>query len=250
MKKLAALLFLATILGSCSYILDLNRTGDDKIIKLDWNGATNIEIWAPCQMTLINSNTTGIEIEGMDFIVDGYEITQTEDELIIEHENTSSLQEKKMADIRLSAPDFETITYNAAGHLLNEDTLTVDQFKIVVNGKGIYTTSNLTLKGNSLTLYVYGGINKSEHKLSGIVNKASYTMEGGTDIDAINLKTQTTNINHKSYGNIYVDAEEYLNAQIYSTGNIYYTGQPTISFEIIENTIMDASGQLLLYSGK
>jgi len=222
MKKLAALLFLATILGSCSYILDLNRTGDDKIIKLDWNGATNIEIWAPCQITLIN----------------------------IEHENTSSLQEKKMADIRLSAPDFETITYNAAGHLLNEDTLTVDQFKIVVNGKGIYTTSNLTLKGNSLTLYVYGGINKSEHKLSGIVNKASYTMEGGTDIDAINLKTQTTNINHKSYGNIYVDAEEYLNAQIYSTGNIYYTGQPTISFEIIENTIMDASGQLLLYSGK
>jgi hypothetical protein len=228
--------------------MDLNKTGDDKIINLDWNGATDIEVWAPCQITLINSETTGIEIEGMDFIVDGYEITQTEDELIIEHENTSLLQEGKMADIRLSAPDFETITYNSAGHLLNEDTLIVDQFKIVVNGKGIFTTSDLTLKGNSLILYVYGGINVSEHKLSGIINKASYIMEGGADIDALNLKTQTTNINHKSYGNIYVDAEEYLNAEIYSTGNIYYTGQPTITYEIIENTIMDASGQLLPYS--
>jgi hypothetical protein len=117
-----------------------------------------------------------------------------------------------------------------------------------VNGKGIFTTSDLTLKGNSLILYVYGGINVSEHKLSGIINKASYIMEGGADIDALNLKTQTTNINHKSYGNIYVDAEEYLNAEIYSTGNIYYTGQPTITLEIIENTIMDASGQLLPYS--
>ncbi|MGQ1948087.1 GIN domain-containing protein [Geofilum sp. OHC36d9] len=248
MKKITALLYFTTLLSSCTYITDMKRTGDNKTISLSWNGATNIEIWAPCQIVLINSDTTAIQIEGMDFIVDGYELTQSEEKLTIEHKQTNWLQEEKMAEIRLYAPDFKTIIYNSPGHLLCRDTLIVNQFQIVVNGKGIFTTSDLTLKGNSLTLNVYGGINKSYHKLSGILSKASYTMEGGTDIDALNLKTQITNVNHKSYGNIYLNAEEQLNAKIYSTGNIYYTGQPNISFETIESTIMKASGQLLPYS--
>jgi len=247
MKNKILLLLSVLTLGSCSYILDMKRSGDDKKIEVAWNGASSIEVWAPCKLILVNSGTPFMEVEGMDFIVDGYDLIQSDDKLVIEHKNTNWLQEEKIANITLGAPEFKKFIFNSPGKISTRDTLSITQLQIVVNGKGIYTTSDLILKGDNFSISVYGGINKSSHHLSGEVKSAHYTMEGGTDIDALKLKTQTATIVHKSYGNIFLNVSEKLKGKIYSTGNIYYSGNPDMEVEIVKSTVMDASGKVIRY---
>lgn len=247
MKNKVLLLLSVLTLGSCSYILDMKRSGDDKKIGVAWNGGSSIEVWAPCKLILVNSENPFMEVEGMDFIVDGYDFIQSDDKLVIEHKNTNWLQEEKIANITLGAPDFRRVTFNSPGKITNKDTLTINQLLIVVNGKGIYTTSDLILKGDNLSINVYGGINKSGHRLSGELKSAQYTMEGGTDIDALKLKTQTVSIIQKSYGNIFLNATEKLKGKIYSTGNIYYSGSPEVEVDIVISAVMDASGEVAPY---
>jgi hypothetical protein len=242
LKKHITTLLVIALLSSCTYISDLKRTGDVKNITLDWSGNENIEIWAPCKLVLVNSAETRIELSGMDFIVDGYDLLQNEENLVIEHNNPNGLQEDKIVEIRLYAPNFKKITANSPCKIANVDTLIFSKLAIVVNGKGIYTTSDLTMKGNNFHLWVYGGINKSRHLLKGKIDNAYYETQGGTDIDALNLQTLTTTIVQKSYGHYYINCTEELNVTTYSTGNVYYSGNPTVTFTTQENAIMKASG--------
>ena len=247
MKKTIFILFSIILLGSCTYIMDLKRSGDEKIVEYSWNGATSIEILAPCRLILVNNETQFIKIEGMDYIVDGYELLQTDDELVIDHKEINWLQEDKIANITLGAPTFRSVIFNSPGKITTLDTLKIGHFQLVINGKGIYTTSDMRLKGGSLSLSVYGGINKSSHHLSGEVKSVQYTMEGGTDINALKLKTEVATIVQKSYGNIFLYVRNKLIGKIYSTGNIYYTGEPQMEVEIIENAVMQASGKVIPY---
>lgn len=245
-NKLALLLSVIT-LGSCSYILDIKRSGEIKKTETPWNGASSIEVWAPCKLVLVNSENPFMEVEGMDFIVDGYDFIQSDDKLVIEHKNTNWLQEEKIANITLGASDFKRVTFNSPGKITTRDTLSITQLQIVVNGKGIYTTSHLILKGDNFSLSVYGGVNKSSHHLSGELRNAQYNMEGGTDIDALELKTKKVSVIQKSYGNIFLNATEKLTGKIYSTGNIYYSGDPNVEVEIVKNSVMQASGKTIRY---
>lgn len=241
-KKHTPILILFALISSCTYISDLKRTGDVKTITQGWDGNGNIEIWAPCRLLLINSANSRIEISGMDFIVDGYDLVQSEGSLVIEHNNPNGLQENKIADITIYAPTFKKITANSPCKIVNMDTLRFTNLEFVVNGKGIYTTSDLTLKGNNFHLSVYGGINKSRHNLTGEVTNAHYHIQGGTDIDALNLQTLNTTIVQKSYGHCYINCTHELNVTTYSTGNVYYSGNPTVTFTLQQNAIMKASG--------
>ncbi|MCA1744987.1 MAG: DUF2807 domain-containing protein [Bacteroidales bacterium] len=138
------------------------------------------------------------------------------------------------------------ITANAPCQITtNNDTLIFNQLTLVVNGKGIYTTSDMILKGKSLSISVYGGINKSKHTLAGLVENASYHIQGGTDIDALELSTRSATVIHKSYGDCYLNASNHLQVTIFSTGNVFYTGQPNLTFEQRQNTVMTATGNAI-----
>lgn len=244
MQRIALFLTFSYLIASCDYIVDLKKTGTTITEEIPWNGASHIEIWAPVQLILTNSATTKIKMTGMDFILQGYQLTQTDEKLIIEHNHNSQLQENRMASLMLFAPDFKNITANSPCKITTHDTLHIDRLNIVVNGKGAFTSGSMILKGQSINLAVYGGTNKSMQRLSGKINTASYHIQGGTDIDALELSTLETIIVNKSYGDCYVNVTDHLKVQTYSTGNVYYRGSPEIEFELIENTLMKATGTI------
>lgn len=242
MQRIVLLLPFLLLIASCDYIVDLKKTGETITQEFSWNGASQIEIWAPVQIIMINSESAKMQMTGMDFIVKGYQLTQLDNKLIIEHSHNSLLQENRMASLMLFASDFKTITANSPCKITTRDTLQVNRLTIVVNGKGAFTSSNMILKGQSINLSVYGGTNKSMHTLKGEIHSANYHIQGGTDIDALELSTSETTILQKSYGDCFVKAADRLKVQTYSTGNVYYTGSPQVDFELIENTLMKATG--------
>ncbi|GAO31701.1 GIN domain-containing protein [Geofilum rubicundum] len=246
MKHIVIGILVLGMLAGCSYITDLKRTGDEITQDMEWSGADDIEIWAPVRLILVNSESTSLKLSGMDFIVEGYDLIQEESKLTIRHQNIDWLQDSKIADLYVYSPDFNRITANSPCQISTlGDTLHINHLSLVVNGKGIFTTSDMTLKGHSLSISVYGGINKSKHTLSGQIDNALYHIQGGTDIEAVDLSTQNTTLIHKSYGDCYLNVADQLQVTIFSTGNAFYTGSPDLTFEQRKNTVMTATGKAI-----
>ena len=246
MKHIVIAILVLGMLAGCSYITDLKRTGDEITQDMGWSGADEIEIWAPVRLILVNSESSALQLTGMEFIVEGYDLIQEENKLIIRHQNIDWLQDSKIADLYVYSSEFNRITANAPCQITtNNDTLLINHLSLVVNGKGIYTTSDMILKGSALSISVFGGINKSKHTLAGQVDNVTYHIQGGTDIDALELATKSTTVVHKSYGDCYLNARDQLMVTIYSTGNVFFTGSPELTFEQRQNTLMTATGKAI-----
>jgi hypothetical protein len=242
--KLTTLIIFLLLLTSCDYIVNLKRTGDIITQEIEWNGASKIEICAPVRVIPMISNDSKIEIIGMDFIVNDFDLIQSEEKLVVEHKNINRIQENKTADLILYAPNFETITINAPCKIHCTDTLYVNKLNFVINGRGVNTSGNLILKGNNLSVCAYG-ISKALINLSGQVQSVYYKIEGGAKINAHELFTEKTEIVHKSYADCYISVSEMLNVKIYACGNVYYKGSPHITTEIIENDLFNATGKVI-----
>ena len=242
--KLKFIFLFLPLLVSCDYVVNLKRTDEIITKEIEWNGATKIECCAPVRLIPVISNESKIEITGMSFIVNDYELVQYEDKLVIEHKNPSRLQEKKIADLILYAPKFEAFTINSVCKIFCKDTLSFDRLNFVINGRAANTTGNLILKGNNLNFRAYG-LNKCIMNLSGEVKSVSYVVEGGTIVNAYALNTVKSEIIHKSYANCYVTVSELLDVKIYASGNIYYKGKPQVIFERIENNLFKATGEMI-----
>ena len=248
MKNIIIFILLFLMFNSCSHIADLKRTGEEISKEFLWNGVANVELWASVRVIPVVSNETKIELRGMDFIVNSYELEQTDDKLIVRHNNSGHLQENKIADLLLYAPHFNRFTFNAPCKFYSADTLHFNELNIIINGKGAYTSGYLLLKGNRLNMTIYGENNKINQTLSGNVDFANYFIEGATNIRAANLSTNRTAITHRSNGDCYVSASELLEVYVYSNGNVYYSGSPQLNVERRENSLMNASGQVYQFN--
>jgi len=246
--KLKIFLFFLPLLISCDYVLNLKRTGDiititQELDTVNWNIAPKIEVFAPVRIIPVISNENKIEITGMDFIVNDYELIQSDKKLVIEHKHLDRLQESKIADIILYAPKFESIIVNSPCKFDHKDTLYINKLQIVINGKGINTSGNLILKGNNFNFAAYG-LSKCEMNFSGELKSAYYVLQGGAKINTKELLTEKVEIIHKSYVDFYVNVLKSLNVKIYAPGNVYYKGNPEVKCENIENNLFNATGNV------
>ena len=89
--KLKILLIFLPLLISCDYVVNLKRTGDIISKEFEWNGAAKIEVGAPVRIIPVISSESKIEITGMDFIVNDYELIQSDEKLKIEHKHVNRL---------------------------------------------------------------------------------------------------------------------------------------------------------------
>ncbi|PZX20363.1 putative autotransporter adhesin-like protein [Breznakibacter xylanolyticus] len=242
MKAICLLLFLA-LFTSCDYIANLDKTGQQDTIPVSLEPFNAINLQAPCRVELTNGlSSDETRLHGIDFIIDGYQLTVENGTLTIGHQQSSILQKEKIGTLTLPASLIQNITLNAPGIICSPSPITVTQLHIVVNGSGIYSETDLKLNCNTFQLAVYGGINQSMHHLEGTVKQANYYLEGCTGLDASKLITQETNITHRSNANCYLHCQAQLNAVIYSTGSVYYSGSPQVSIDVRETTLMKASG--------
>ena len=234
------------LLTSCDYIANLDKTGNQDTIYTPLQSITSIDVQSPCKLILTNVMNEVAMITGPDFIIDGYELTQEGENLIIRHKQSAYLQKEKMGHISIPASLLKSIALNAPCQVSsNDQTFTSDNLTIVINGKGIYSETDLVLDCQSFQLSVFGGINQSHHQLKGKAKQTGYFIEGCTDIDATELMSQQTSITHRSNANCRIRCTETLNAIMYSTGSLYYIGSPQVNIERRETSLMKASGTVL-----
>ncbi len=220
---------LVSILSGCDYMDALTRDDDrvDKTLQLEPFDKVVIE--TSVKLILRNDTVHQVRLEGPAFILSALKITQNERTIHIEADG-KGFRKKQAAEVTLHAPSFKNLTSNWPCEIATYDTLNLEHFSMVINGRGAFTNSNITIKAKNLTIAAYGS-NLGTHIFKGQANLFTVVSEGLTTIDARELNVEKVKYIQRSVNPGYVFATENLDVEMAAAGNIYFWGNPEINVD-------------------
>jgi len=242
--KLTALIILSTLTTSCEYINVLSEDGEIINKQQTVEDVKYIIVEASCHIELHNQISNTIEIKGFDYLIDDLVLDYRNDSLIIKH-NHNYLQKSKLILLQLSGRKIKRITVNKPSQISTYETLTCNDFSMVMNGGSQFTESNLDLNCEKLRIYVYGDNNIGKHTLAGRADDTFYTLEGRATINSLNLNCNQSSIIHKSIGDCDINVKTKLDVKSYSSGNTKYKGSPEIKYERMHVPYLTSTGELI-----
>lgn len=216
-------------LPGCDYMDALTR--DDETVRetLLLEPFDDVVVETSVKLILRNDSVFKARLEGPAFVLSKLKITQ-EGRTIHVEAGGAGFRKKQAAEVTLHAPSFKKLTSNWPAEIAARDTLRVDHFSMVINGRGAFTGSNITIKARSLSIAAYGS-NVGTHVFRGEAETFRVTSEGLASIDARELVAGKVNYTQRSVNPGYVFATEYLEVNMAAAGNIYFWGSPRISVE-------------------
>lgn len=227
--NLYVIVVLASFLTGCDYMDALTRDDDrvDKTIQLE--PFDHVVIETAVKLILKNDTVYKVRLEGPAFVLSALKITQNERTIYVEADG-KGFRKKQAAEVTLHAPSFKNLTSNWPCEITTYDTLKLDYFSMVVNGRGAFTNSNMMIKANKLSIAAYGS-NLGTHIFKGEVESINIISEGLTTVDARELITDKVYFIQRSVNPGYVFAREQLHVEMAAAGNIYFSGNPQISID-------------------
>lgn len=189
----------------------------DSYSVIDISGHVNIEI---------NPNQKSIaELTGGKNILPLIQCEVINDTLYINNNNTCNWARSydREINITLYCDSLEGIVNRSTGKLLSTDTIR-NKNTFTLKGKAMNGETNLTLSANRMDFNYLDGT--STVYLSGKVNIASFYCKSLGYIEASNLFSGETIVNHYGTGELNVYSSIYLRGWINHTGNVYYNGSP------------------------
>ena len=227
-----SLLFLS-LFQNCDYVEGLNRKGEIVETEVWLEDFDAIRVDTQIQLVIEQNTEQVAKISGLDFMVSKLKFTVQNKLLIIESNENAHSRIDQNATVYLPINSLNEIMINAPTNLRSEGALSLEYFRLIINGPGTYSESNLKLNCQSLAIAAFGE-NSGDHILEGQTENLYITMEGLAWTDASNMKASQVSINQRSLKNIYVQAKNQLTVNMYSSGNVYYTGQPLLSYQVFK----------------
>ncbi len=223
------LIVLVLFLLGCNY-MDALTSDDDTVFKtLPLEPFDNVVIETSVKLILKNDTVYNARLEGLAFVVSDLKIRQNGRTIHVEADG-KGFRKKQAAEVTLHAPSYKNITSNWPAEIATLDTLKLDNFSMVINGRGAFTNSNMTIKAKNLSIAAYGS-NVGTHIFKGEAEVFSATSEGLASIDARELVAGKVKYIQRSVNPGYVFATENLDVEMAAAGNIYFTGNPRISVD-------------------
>ncbi|NOU59487.1 head GIN domain-containing protein [Marinifilum caeruleilacunae] len=172
------------------------------------------------------------------------EVRNEDGVLSINHSYKNKLRNYDLIVAEVHSSNLNTITINAPAEISSEGTLEKESLYIDVTSNAELVELNLKLKLESMRFHAHGSVSGG-FRLSGTCNKATYTMNGITNILATDLQCQEVSIAQNGIGDAHVWSEQSLDVTIYNSGDIYYKGSPEIRVEYIQVNNQNATGKVM-----
>ena len=244
-KSNIAIIFISIILFvSCDYIEILTAKGNIEQKQINTGSIKQVVVDASCKLILTNEQGETINIEGVDYLVEGFSFKNNDGVLKIDHEH-HLLQKSKLVEVRIPAQLLNRITVNTPAQVLSEETIHLQNLSLVFNGRAQYSEAWLKIDCNKLHLAAYGYDNMGTFEFSGKAAEASFVLEGTILVEALKLECNKVNVTHKSIDDCMVNVKDRLDVKSYSAGNTYYYGSPEILFEHFDLPDMESSGGVI-----
>ncbi|MRT93743.1 DUF2807 domain-containing protein [Ancylomarina sp. 16SWW S1-10-2] len=228
--------------SSCSDLI----LGDDERIDrtIEISDINKIQIESVFYIELVQDTEEYIIATGSEDQLDKLKIRSEGNTSFLEHNYTNLLKNYTPINLEIHLKDIKTITVQSPSNISNTEIMNINNLDIYV----IYGTElvemNLNLNCEKLTLDVRGGVN-GKFEFKGECPEASYVINGATNIEATDFKTQNTSIGQNSIGEAYLFAEQKIKATIYSFGNIYYKGNPEIVINRVQINNQSPTAELI-----
>lgn len=231
MKRFIFYIFIVMFFGSCEkeHMGDcFKSSGKTVSVSRAIPAFTEIDLYDRIQLNYYHSSNYKVEVKGGENLIDGV-VTKVKDKvLLIENKNRCNWVRsfKKTISVDVYAPKFTDFTYHGSGEVTFVDTLKTDRFLL-----NLWDAS-----GNMHIKILADYVSLKTHTAPGVVVAAGNCRElvtflgGNGRIDAFNLKSQKALVINKNTGDILVNCQREMKAEIKGSGDIKYIGSPAIDF--------------------
>lgn len=152
-------------------------------------------------------------------IVDLLEFEVVDHQLIIDTKTCFRSDEK--VEVYVNSNVFEGLKINGSGDIHTLTDILGRELRIKINGSGDVTAE---VKNRLLVVDINGS---GDVNLSGTSKRMEVSINGSGDVNAPNMTCESTSVSVQGSGDVFVNAEKYLEASIRGSGDVRYTGFPT-----------------------
>jgi len=217
MKTKLFLLYAAAILlfsASCNNCI--KGSGKISTATSDLAEFKELEINVPANVQLRQSDKHSIEIQADENILTKIEYKVSRNTLKIELDKC--IENFKVLDIIITAPEIEEIEINGSGKIYNSGLIKMRKLDININGSG---NSNFNIDTKELNVEINGAGNIT---VKGISDRQNIEINGAGEYSAYELVSKKADIDISGTGNCKVQVIDRLNVDISGSGNVYYKG--------------------------
>lgn len=244
-KFFAVLLLLAVLSPSCD--LDCTKGSGDILSEtriVDF--FDEIEMRGSFELRLSQAPDFSLTIEADDNILPLIETrVNSQDRLVVDLEDCIRSHEPIL--IIVSAPNIETIAIKGSGDVFGMTTLDFNSLKLEIDGSGDVEIDSLFVNFAEISIEGSGDVmidyidaltinaeisGSGDIDLKGFSNDFNVEVDGSGDIDALNLTTETCDIDIMGSGDCEITATDELNIIIRGSGSVFYRGNPVITSSV------------------
>ena len=220
---------------SCKRCTTLN--GNQDSIAFNFQTFDTINVYDIFNVFVKQDTFFSIKIKGDKNLLKNVEVSKIDKNIEIIDKNTCyflKLKHSKL-DVYITAPSLDYIQLYSASSVYSIDTLHFTRFGI--RTFGYYASSNICVDCKD---HFFLGIWNStgDFYVSGKAKYYQILNHGHAYIHSFDLKSQYTDIEQRSTGNIEVFSQKKLNVKIFESGDIIYQGNPEIT------AIIEGKGKL------
>lgn len=172
-------------------------------------------------------NTHEVLLEGERNILDHLETDMEGNTLVIRSRKGFNLRPTRSIRILVTAPDLESVRTLGSGNITSETTL-VDQNGLELSSKGSGDI-RVEVQTPRVNASSYGSGNV---QISGETREVVLETNGSGNLEAIDLKTESAEIDIRGSGNASITASKSLDIAVMGSGNVNYKGNPSIKTNI------------------
>lgn len=166
-----------------------------------------------------------------------YLVTEVKDgTLKIKWKSGTNIRTTNKTIITVHFKDIKALAMAGSGDIVGEDKIKGNELGLAVAGSG---NIKIEVEVEKLKSAVSGS---GDMKLSGTATKYESAVSGSGDIDALDLKTQTSDLRISGSGSIKCSIENEITARVSGSGKIKYKGNPEI-----EDIKVSGSGNVSTY---
>ena len=185
---------------------------------------TGVELHASFDVFLSEGSATSIKIEAEENIIPHIEMHVLNGVLNIETEDNIWLSTRKPVKIYITSPGYSNIQVSSSGTITGQTKITnATKLGIGVSGSG---DLKLDVDAPEIESNVSGS---GEMSLSGETKKFNGDVSGSGNINAMNLKSEESDLQVSGSGNIDVYASVKLDANVSGSGNVRYKGDAQVT---------------------
>ena len=238
---ISAITLILYSLVSCINCVEPQGVISTEKTKLD--NFTKIEVSIPANIKIITGDSTKISITSYESYLSAITTAVRRGKLILKGDICNAVNSQ--VDILITLPELSEISISGSANIFSETPVRTDDLTLEISGSGdiilnvfantiasdISGSGNININGTCQNLIV-DIAGSGEVRLYGFTDRAQLSITGSGDISALNLEINDCFANIAGSGDMYIWANDLLDADILGSGDIYYIGSPLLDIRI------------------